>query len=173
MDFKIVERLIRRFFYQKIAVLSWCLFVYVCLMLISGITVSADSNGELNINTNILSNNQSQLTNNSDFPIRGALFSDELNARSDEIKAEMEKPSGIIKSINFDSAEADETSDNQVTEQLFQEYQPQIVSSSSDLNKQHSNWLIALLVAGFVALIILGIFTGKWWAKRKRRVTSD
>lgn len=144
------------------------LLVLLGLSLFLGVKVSADDNGSLELNTNILTNSEGGVGATGDFPIRNELFTDTLNQTAqaqmqDQIPAHR-------KTLDF-SKQADSqlynTNTERISQKLFTNYQPQVLTSRNSSNNQVTRIWLWLLASLAIPLVILALYLGKQNAKRR------
>lgn len=165
LDSKCERLLYRRFFYEK----NWLIF-FLSLFFCFGISnnVHADGNGSLVLNPNVIMNDDTQIGSSGDFLIRGQLFSDRLNQLSKNNREAQENLIKQVEKIDFENTNTNYQEKIVVPKNLFQNYQPQVVSSKKDntTNNDHSPVLFYIFVG--VTLLIIGSFVGRIWARRQK-----
>ncbi|GAB2023721.1 type VII secretion protein EssA [Pseudolactococcus yaeyamensis] len=160
-DFK-NERLLRCFFALKSFAIA-----LVMIGILSAITVSADSDGSLTINTDILTNNQVQAGGVGDFPIRGELFSSALTEFSKQNSFKQNERIEQAKTIDFSIKSRDVSDDKQVKQLLFENYRPQVITTKNQENTKQSDYLFLIATLTMLFLGVVGIFAGRWRIKQK------
>ncbi|WP_172209901.1 type VII secretion protein EssA [Lactococcus hodotermopsidis] len=158
----------RRFFYKK----TWTILGFLALfsgMVFSPVNTSADSDGNLKLNTDVITNNQIQAGGSGEFPIRGHLFTQELDEQSEKLESERNQLIDDVKNVDFSVKSSDSKNDDKVKKLLFQEYQPQVIIVKDQEDSKQSNWFMMMNIVIIVVLLSVGIVTGKWWTKRKLR----
>lgn len=139
------------------------------LAIFSPINVKADSNGSLKLNTDILTGNQSQAGSVGDFPVRGRLFTKELEEQSKNLGLDSKQVVENIKTVDF-SVKTDGTkSDSEVKKYLFQNYKSQVIISDNKEDSQQVSWFVMLSIPVMIVILFVGIFSGRWWTRKQRR----
>ncbi|MBC1925545.1 hypothetical protein [Listeria innocua] len=146
-------------------------FVFLLLLtsLLFTITVSADSDGSLILNTDILTKNQVQTSGVGEFPIRGELFSSQLTTLTEKNEIKQKEVIKNAKSIDFSNKNVDVSGGNQVKRLLFENYQPQVITKKNQEETEHVNLLLVIAVPSLFLLLGIGMFAGRWRAKSKRK----
>ncbi|HBZ60774.1 MAG TPA: type VII secretion protein EssA [Lactococcus sp.] len=163
-----IERLLWRFFQRDILIMKFVTFVLL-LAIFSPINVKADSNGSLKLNTDILTGNQSQAGSVGDFPVRGRLFTKELEEQSKNLGLDSKQVVENIKTVDF-SVKTDGTkSDSEVKKYLFQNYKSQVIISDNKEDSQQVSWFVMLSIPVMIVILFVGIFSGRWWTRKQRR----
>lgn len=162
-DFK-NEHLLRCFFVGK--TLLTCL---ICFGLFPFVTVLADSDGSLKLNTDVLTKNQVQLGGAGDFLIRGELFSTDLSERSQNKKNLEMSRINQVKTLDFSIRNKDSSGKHDVRQQLFEHYLPQVIKSRQSDHIKQSSVLFWLTVFSVPCLCLVGIGGGRWRVRYKRK----
>ena len=146
----------------------------ICMLMIgvfafSFPAVKGNADGNLQLNTDVLMNNGAGVGGSGEFPIRGQLFSSELEEQNQKLKESQVQLAKQKQTIKFDKTSTPALSLKPVTKNLFQNYQPQVISSSEKSDKKSEVNIYLVGVVGGVFLLLIGILIGNRWAKNKRR----
>ncbi|MCL2676623.1 MAG: type VII secretion protein EssA [Streptococcaceae bacterium] len=148
--------------------IKFILFLAVISFLLFPITVLANGDGSLILNSNMITNQSAGTGTVSDFPIRSQLFSQELTTRANEKNQAQANVEKQIESVDFkkDSMNTLYIADYQnLQTKLFHHYN-QINVDSSDTNTQAKNNEIIIILIVAVPLMILTGFVARRWARR-------
>lgn len=139
----------------------------VSLNLLVGIKSYADDDGNLKLNSNIITNSDGGVSSTTDFPIRNELFTPKINQ---VVKEQMQDKVVVHKkTLDFSKGAAnalDEANTDQVVKALFINYSPQVMGASSENKSSQSiiwYWVICL---GAIPLTIVAVILGQKSAKR-------
>lgn len=135
------------------------------------LTAKSDSDGNLQLDSDIIITENKGESISSDFPIRSNLFSEKIKVRINEKEKEKSKVTQHIKKINFDK-----NSENRlysvnyegVKNNLFDSYSHNFVGSDT-MAKQNSNAAIFTLLFLAIPLFLLSSWTAKKFVRRKRK----
>lgn len=139
----------------------------VSLNLLVGIKSYADDDGNLQLNSNIITNSDGGLSSTKDFPIRNELFTPKIN----QVVKEQMQDKVIDHKKTLDFSKKDENNlyganTDKVVKVLFTNYNPQIISSNSENQSSQSTiwyWVVCL---GAIPLTVLAVILGQKRAKR-------
>lgn len=145
------------------------LFLFVLIAM----PVSAADNGDLKLNTGIITNNEIQNGGAGGFPIRGSLFSEELNAQEKKNEELSSRLTDMAGKLDFKEQPDKKADTQQMTSMLFQDYHPQVIFSKNSRTGHSRALYYAMGALGAAVLLVTGILTGRWWAKRGRMVHDD
>ena len=125
--------------------------------------------GNLKLNTDVLVNNGTSIGGSGEFSIRGQLFSSELEEQSQKLKESQAQLAKQIQTIQFDDKSTQSLDMKPVTKNLFQNYQPQVISSAEKTDKKSEGNIYLIGTVGGVFLLSIGVLIGNRRAKSKRR----
>ncbi|MDR0300460.1 MAG: type VII secretion protein EssA [Streptococcaceae bacterium] len=140
------------------------------VIFLTGRGVFADDNGKLQLDPNVITNSNGGVGTASDFPILGDLFTSGLNQTAKEQM--QDKVPEQKKVLDFSKQSANtlyDTNTAQITTQLFVNYSPQVMTSSTDTKNTQSTVWYWLLSLAALPLVFLAIFLGRKNAKRSLR----
>ncbi|MDG4967423.1 type VII secretion protein EssA [Lactococcus lactis] len=139
----------------------------VSLNLIVGIKSYAADDGNLKLNSNIITNSDGGVSSTTDFPIRNELFTPKINQ---VVKEQMQDKVVVHKkTLDFSKGATnalDEANTDQVVKALFINYSPQVMGASLENKSSQSTiwyWVICL---GAIPLTIMAVILGQKRAKR-------
>lgn len=139
----------------------------VSLNLIVGIKSYADDDGNLQLNSNIITNSDGGLSSTTDFPIRNELFTAKINQ---VVKEQMQdKVIDHKKTLDFSKKDENnlyDTNTDKVVKVLFTNYNPQIISSNSENQRSQSTIWYWVVCFGAIPLTVLAVILGQKRAKR-------
>ena len=125
--------------------------------------------GALKLNTDVLMNNGSSVGGGGEFPIRGQLFSNELIEKSQKLQESQAQLAKQKQVINFEEKSTQNFNTKSMTEALFQEYKPQVITTLEDSDNKSEMNLYILGIVGGLALILFGVLIGNRRIKKKWR----
>lgn len=139
----------------------------VSLNLVVGIKSYAADDGNLQLNSNIITNSDGGLSSTNDFPIRNELFTFKIN----QVVKEQMQDKIIVhkKTLDFSKKDANNLYDantDKVVKVLFTDYSPQIISSNSENQKSQSTIWYWVVCIGAIPLTVLAVILGQKRAKR-------
>lgn len=139
----------------------------VSLNLVVGIKSYADDDGNLQLNSNIITNSDGGLSSTTDFPIRNELFTAKINQ---VVKEQMQdKVIDHKKTLDFSKKDENnlyDTNTDKVVKVLFTNYNPQIISSNSENQRSQSTIWYWVVCFGAIPLTVLAVILGQKRAKR-------
>jgi type VII secretion protein EssA len=139
----------------------------VSLNLIVGIKSYADDDGNLKLNSNIITNSDGGVSSTTDFPIRNELFTPKINQ---VVKEQMQDKIVVHKkTLDFSKGAAnalDEANTDKVVKELFTSYSPQVIGSSSENQNSQSTLWYWVVCLGAIPLTVLAVILGQKKAKR-------
>jgi type VII secretion protein EssA len=143
---------------------------FISLFLLGGLKANkgyADDNGSLQLDPNIITNSNGGVGNTSGFPIVGELFTPTMDQTvKDQMKDNIPEQR---KALDFSKKAVNTlytTDTTKITQQLFVNYKPQVITANrTDTNSQSTLWYGLLSLLG-LPLIVLAIFLGRKNAKR-------
>ena len=146
----------------------------ICMLMIgvfafSFPAVKGSADGKLKLNTDVLMNNGAGIGGSGEFPIRGQLFSGELEEQNQKLKENQEQLAKQKQTIQFEEKSTQSLNMKPATKNLFQDYQPQVITGAEDSNQKNGMNFYSLGGIGSVFLMLLGILIGNRYAKKKRR----
>ena len=143
------------------------LFFLLCVPL----SVCADSDGSLQLNSNLITNQSGENSGASDFEIRAQLFSKDLEQKTEDKAKQEAEITKVIDTIDFNQDSQNELykmSYRSVKMKLFKDYrQADIISN--DLNSQSSTKGVIIILILTMPLLVLTGFIARMFARRKRR----
>lgn len=143
------------------------------LFLLNVKAVSVVGNGNLKLNTAIITNEQIQTGGGGEFPIRGILFSKELNEQAQQNDALLSQQTDVVGKLDFQKQSNQKADMQKMKAMLFQDYNPQVIlSKSSQDGRSYALYVIIGALAAAV-LLVVGVLSGRWWARRGRTVRND
>lgn len=131
--------------------------------------VKGNADGNLKLNTDVLMNNGSSVGGSGEFPIRGQLFSNELIEKSQKLQESQAQLAKQKQVINFEEKSTQNFNTKSMTEALFQEYKPQVITTLEDSDNKSEMNLYILGIVGGLALILFGVLIGNRRIKKKWR----
>ena len=140
------------------------------LFFLTGITSDADDNGKLQLNATVITNSTGGVGTTSDFPIRGKLFTPELNQINQNQMQDKIPEHRLTLDFSITSTNTLYNTDtDKVTKQLFANYKPQVLTTDKASHQsQEMIWYLVMLVVA-LPLVALAIFLGQQNAKRRLR----
>ena len=160
---------------MKIKISIGILLVGFMLLMVPKFVFAAAGDGSLQLDTSVLTNSGSNSVGTTgDFPIRGQLFSADLNQISTNVKtAEARFAGQTLSGVNFKNrvlAASYQSDMSPLVKRLFVNYKPTVLPNAiSESNTGNSLLYGIIIVFGLILTIVAG-FLGRWNAKRKRRV---
>lgn len=147
--------------------------LFAVILLCNVQVVCADSNGNLQLNDDMITNSNMGTGGSGDFPIRSQLFSPEINEAVNKEKSAIKKLNQkAVAKIKFESVilNADYQTDvDQTVDQLFVDYSPAPLDNiDTQIETGNHLWYIPIIAIG-VPLVFLAALLGWWNAGRKRR----
>lgn len=149
-------------------------FLYIFLLLVgffafAFLTVKVHADGHLKLNTDVFLNNGSGVGSNGEFAIRGQLFSKDLDMQIKQLQEQQSQTVQQKKKIDFEHKQLQNFDTKIMTSSLFQNYQPQQVTTDTTTDqKQGMNFYILSIIGG-IMFLLLGIVIGNRRMKRKWR----
>lgn len=152
-------------------------FLCICMLLIGAFAfsfpaVEGHADGSLKLNTDVLMNNGGDIGGTGDFPIRGQLFSSEIEEQNKKLHENQAEVGKHKKTIDFKEKSTESLNTKSMTNNLFHEYQPQVITTAESTGKKDVLSLYILIIVGGIVLTFLGILVGNRRVKRKRRRRS-
>lgn len=149
-------------------------FLCICTLMVgvfafSFPAVEGNADGNLKLNTDVLMNNGSSVGGSGEFPIRGQLFSNELIEKSQKLQESQAQLAKQKQVINFEEKSTQNFNTKSMTEALFQEYKPQVITTLEDSDNKSEMNLYILGIVGGLALILFGVLIGNRRIKKKWR----
>lgn len=149
-------------------------FLCICTLMVGAFAfsfpaVKGSADGNLKLNTDVLVNNGTSIGGSGEFSIRGQLFSSELEEQSQKLKESQVQLAKQIQTIQFDDKSTQSLDMKPVTKNLFQNYQPQVISSAEKTDKKSEGNIYLIGTVGGVFLLSIGVLIGNRRAKSKRR----
>ena len=149
-------------------------FLCICTLVVgvfafSFPAVKGSADGKLKLNTDVLTNNGTGVGGSGEFPIRGQLFSSELEEQNQRFKESQAQLAKQKQTINFEEKSTHSLDIKPATKNLFQDYQPQVITGAENSNEKNGLNFYMLGGVGGIFLTLLGILIGNRYAKKKRR----
>ena len=135
------------------------------------LSVLADSDGSLQLNPGIITNQTGGISSGSGFPIRSHLFSKNLDARMKKKAKDEEDVTKTIQAVDFNKDSQNKWSQmsyHNVKVALFKDYSHNN-GISTDFKPLASNNGMLLFLIATLPLMMLAGYVAKKFARRKRR----
>jgi len=149
------------------------LAILVLLFIGPSLLARADDDGKLKLDPNIITNQGAGASSSNDFAIRNELFTSALNQKDHALRKD-ETPQ-TRQALSFDKPSRNSlysTNTNQVTQDLFTNYKPQVITSKTNQTSSQSSLFLWLIGATGLVLIVVAIVLGRLMGKRKLRRTG-
>ncbi|MDN6029627.1 MAG: type VII secretion protein EssA [Alkalibacterium sp.] len=154
---------------KKISLLT-SFITCVCIMLLPSVTL-ANSDGSLQLNTTVITNQSGDGSSGSEFDIRGQLFSQTLTKRIQERADQTVSCHQVIQKIDFNR-----TSQNALYQKdyqplktnLFKTYNQAYLPVAKVAQSSDTRPMFFLLVLALPLMILTAVMS-KIWTRRKRR----
>ena len=143
----------------------------VFLILISPLGVHADSDGSLQLNSDMITNQSGGTSSVSDFAIRSQLFSKDLEAKVEEKSQKEANATKSIQNADFNQRQLNrlyQVNHQNVKTELFIHYGPTGFASDETYTQNATRGMLILLFLAVPLLVLTG-FVAKRFARRKRR----
>ena len=142
----------------------------VCIMLLPSVAL-ADSDGSLQLNTTVITNQSGDGSSGSEFDIRGQLFSETLTKKIQERADQTVSCRQLIQKLDFN-----QTSQNALYQKdyqplktnLFKTYNQAHLPVAKSTQSSDTKPMVFLLVLA-LPLLILTAVVSRIWTRRKRR----
>jgi type VII secretion protein EssA len=135
------------------------------------LTAHGDSDGRLQLNSDIITNRSGVGTSVSDFEIRSQLFSNALDEKMQEKARQEAEATKNIQTIDFNQDSQNklyQTNHQNVKTALFKDYKQTNIASDDSKAQENTHRLMLLLILAVPLLILTG-FVARRFARRKRR----
>lgn len=130
-----------------------------------------DGAGRLGLNVDVLVNESVGTGAAGDHAIRGRLFSNELTAVSRALKQAESERLSRVNALTFESSTTVAGEFETVRAELFHDYNAQVVVSNQARSEASQVSYLLVVVLFIPAVLVGGVFLGRFWARRKRVVT--
>ncbi|MFJ3426627.1 hypothetical protein [Leifsonia aquatica] len=124
--------------------------------------------GSLDLNADILVDESVGTGSVGDFAVRGRLFSVDLSARADEQREASAARLDVADSLTFEPPDAGAESYEAVRAGLFADYTSDMHSQTVESREESPVLHLLVLVAGVPLVVLIGVFLGRVWARRRR-----
>lgn len=143
----------------------------IFILLDSPSVVMAESDGNLNLNSSMINNQNANKSNVSDFKIRSQLFGNNLNQKVQENKNQEVNRRKLVQNIDFSKNSTNDLySDNylKMKEELFKNYAqlPIISNQKKETINNKSLFIIGTIL--MIPLVILSVIAARYWGKNRR-----
>ena len=139
---------------------------------VSAVADDSDDAGRLSLNTTVLVNESVGAGSSGEFPIRSSLFSDRLSARAERQRSQSAERLGIVEHLDFARTRSSGEQFQSVRAALFEGYSSDVIAGSSVEHEQSPGPFAVIFVVAVPLVLVGGIVLGRFWARRRSRLTS-
>ncbi|MDR0298507.1 MAG: type VII secretion protein EssA [Streptococcaceae bacterium] len=153
-------------------------FIFMILVFFFALTsisinrsVYADGNGSLQLDPSVITDSGVKSGGSDDFPIKSELFLPAISGYAKNQEATRKEIPQKIETINFGGIKQSSSDLLYSTKELFQNYKPTILTTTTSQRKADSQtniWLFVIIFIGIIFMIFAFVF-GRRNAKRSRR----
>lgn len=149
-------------------ILSGLLFIFY-----SPFVVFADSDGSLQLNSDLITTQSGAGSSTSDFAIRSQLFSKDLDNKMQEKAKSAEEVTKHINEINFNKKSQNhlyQTNYQSLKTELFKNYSQTNVASNDSKEASKNNGMLILLILALPLMILTGVVARSLTRRKRRKV---
>lgn len=149
----------------------YSVFVGLCFLFYNPFTALADSDGSLQLNSDIITAQSKGEGGNSEFAIRAKLFSNELTKKTQEKAKNAASIPNYINDINFDQRHVNklyQENYQSLKSDLFKNYNQTHIGTTELEQSSEKKSLLLLLILALPLMILTGL-VARSWTRRKRR----
>ncbi|MDN3201196.1 type VII secretion protein EssA [Enterococcus faecalis] len=160
------------FFVRKMKKLKkLLLYSAILLLLIDSLFVRAESDGSLQLNSDMITNQSIGGTTSSDFAIRSQLFSKRMMEKVQEKEQREAENIKIIQNVDFNQENQNklfQANYQRIKTELFKNYDQTNIGTSKLQTKMNNRGMLILMILA-LPLMILTTFIAKRFTRRKRK----
>lgn len=149
-------------------ILSGLLFIFY-----SPFVVFADSDGSLQLNSDMITTQSGAGSSTSDFAIRSQLFSKDLDNKTQEKAKSAKEVTKYINEINFNKKSQNQlyqTNYQSLKTELFKNYSQTNVASNDSKGTSKNNGVLILLIMALPLMILTGVVARSLTRRKRRKV---